>query len=48
MAGGQSGDPASSHFADQIDRYAGGKLRPIYLTPADLAGHVERTYRPGE
>ena len=48
MAGGESGDPGSSHFADQIDRYAGGRLRPIYLTPADLAGHVERTYRPGE
>ncbi len=48
MAGGESGDPRSPHFADQIERYAGGRLRPIYLTPADLAGHVERTYRPGE
>jgi acyl-homoserine-lactone acylase len=47
MAGGQSGDPASPHFADQIDRYAGGRLRPVYFHPDELAGHVERTYRPG-
>ena len=48
MAGGQSGDVGSRHFADQIDRYAGGKLRPIYFYPADLKGHVERSYHPGE
>jgi acyl-homoserine-lactone acylase len=47
MAGGQSGDPASPHFADQIDRYATGRLRPVYFWPDELAGHVERTYRPG-
>ena len=48
MAGGQSGDPASPHFADQIDRYATGRLRPVYFYPDELAGHVERRYRPGE
>ena len=48
MAGGQSGDPASPHFADQIGRYARGKLRPVYFHPDELAGHVERVYRPGE
>lgn len=48
MAGGQSGDPASPHFADQIDRYASGRLRPVYFYPDELAGHVERLYRPGE
>jgi acyl-homoserine-lactone acylase len=48
MAGGQSGDPGSSHFADQIDHYAGGRLRPVYFTPADLAAHTQRRYRPGE
>ncbi|MEH3037959.1 MAG: penicillin acylase family protein [Sphingomonas adhaesiva] len=47
MAGGQSGDPASPHFADQVDRYADGRLRPVYFHPDELAGHVERTYRPG-
>jgi acyl-homoserine-lactone acylase len=47
MAGGQSGDPASPHFADQTQRYAEGKLRPVYFYPEDLKGHVERGYRPG-
>lgn len=48
MAGGQSGDPASPHFADQIDRYADGRLRPVYFYPDELTGHVERRYRPGD
>ncbi|PTW46821.1 acyl-homoserine-lactone acylase [Sphingomonas faeni] len=47
MAGGQSGDVRSPHFADQIARYAEGRLRPVYFHPDELAGHVERTYRPG-
>ena len=47
-AGGESGDPASPHFTDQADRYAGGKLRPVYFYPDELAGHVRRSYRPGE
>lgn len=47
-AGGESGDPASPHFTDQAERYAGGALRPVYFYPADLAAHVERRYRPGE
>jgi len=47
-AGGESGDPASKHFADQAKRYADGKLRPVYFYPEDLEGHVERRYRPGE
>ncbi|WP_213978863.1 penicillin acylase family protein [Sphingomonas sp. dw_22] len=48
MAGGQSGDPRSPHFADQIQRYAEGQLRPVYFYPDELKGHVERTYRPGD
>jgi len=47
MAGGQSGDPASAHFADQIHRYATGRLRPVYFHPDELAGHIERIYQPG-
>ncbi|MFN2472488.1 MAG: penicillin acylase family protein [Sphingomicrobium sp.] len=48
MAGGQSGEPAAPHFADQIPRYASGDLRPIHFWPADVAAHAARTYRPGE
>ncbi|MCW5760132.1 MAG: penicillin acylase family protein, partial [Phenylobacterium sp.] len=47
-AGGESGDPASPHFNDQAGRYASGNLREVYFHPEQLAGHTERTYRPGE
>ena len=47
-AGGESGDPASPHFNDQAERYAAGALRPVYFYPDDLAGHIERRYRPGD
>jgi acyl-homoserine-lactone acylase len=48
MAGGESGDPASPHFADQVERYAAGRLRPIHFWPDELAAHVARRYRPGD
>jgi len=47
-AGGESGDAASRHFDDQAVRYAQGNLRPVYFYAAQLAGHIERIYRPGE
>ena len=47
-AGGESGDPRSKHFADQAARYASGKLRVVYFYPDQLAGHIERRYRPGK
>ncbi len=39
--GGESSDPASPHFADQVERYARGDLRPVYFYPDELAGHVK-------
>jgi acyl-homoserine-lactone acylase len=47
-AGGESGDPTAKHFNDQAVRYAAGALRPVYFYPEQLAGHVERRYKPGE
>jgi acyl-homoserine-lactone acylase len=47
-AGGESGDPASPHFFDQAQRYASGNLRDVYFRPAQLKGHTERVYHPGE
>ena len=47
-AGGESGDPKSSHFNDQAERYAAGDLRPVYFYPEELKGHTERVYRPGK
>lgn len=40
-AGGESGNPTSPHFGDQVGRYATGNLRPVYFYPEDLKGHVE-------
>ncbi|WP_371870772.1 penicillin acylase family protein [Sandarakinorhabdus glacialis] len=47
-AGGQSGNPASPHFNDQAERYRTHDFRKVYFTPADLEGHTERRYHPGE
>ncbi|SDF87759.1 Penicillin amidase [Sphingomonas carotinifaciens] len=47
MAAGQSGNPASPHFADQIRHHAERGLRPVYFHPEDLKGHVKRGYHPG-
>ena len=47
-AGGESGNPASTHFNDEAQRYASGNLRDVYFYPDQLSGHTERTYHPGE
>ncbi|TMN19485.1 penicillin acylase family protein [Pseudoxanthomonas sp. X-1] len=44
--GGESGDPASPHFADQAPLHTTGRLRPVWFTEADVAAHAERRYRP--
>src|SRR5262245_28806598 len=47
-AGGASGRRDSKHFADQIERYAGGNLREVYFHRDEFQGHVERVYHPGQ
>ena len=47
-AGGQSGDPASPHFDDQIELYARGEFRPVYFYPEEIEAVAERTYHPGQ
>ncbi|MGH9486067.1 MAG: penicillin acylase family protein [Terriglobales bacterium] len=47
-AGGESGHPNSPHFKDEAERYATGNLRAVYFYPAQLRGHTERVYHPGE
>ncbi len=47
-AGGQSGSPSSTHFGDQATRYSTGDLREVYFYRAQLEGHIERQYRPGQ
>jgi acyl-homoserine-lactone acylase len=45
--GGQSGNPASPHFADQAQRYATGDLRTVYFWPDQIKAHAVRSYHPG-
>ena len=47
-AGGESGNPASPHFKDEAAQYATGALRPVYYYKAQLQGHIERQYHPGQ
>jgi acyl-homoserine lactone acylase PvdQ len=46
-AGGESGDPSSSHFNDEAKRYSTGDLREVYFYRDQLKGHTERAYHPG-
>jgi acyl-homoserine lactone acylase PvdQ len=46
-AGGESGNPASRHFNDEAQRYSTGNLRDVYFYRAELQGHTEREYHPG-
>ena len=47
-AGGESGDPASPHFADQAKRYTTGDLRDVYFYIDELTPHIVRSYHPGQ
>jgi acyl-homoserine-lactone acylase len=38
--------PESPHYADQAPLFAQHRLKPVWFDAADLAGHVERRYRP--
>jgi acyl-homoserine-lactone acylase len=48
LVGGESGDPKSPHFADQVPRYLRGEFRDVLFYPEDVAAHAERRYHPGE
>ena len=43
IAPGQSGDPYSPHFADQLELYATWTYKPMRLSRPDLVGHTEST-----
>jgi penicillin amidase len=43
VAPGQSGDPFSPHFSDQLHLYATWTYKPMRLNRADLNGHIEST-----
>jgi acyl-homoserine-lactone acylase len=48
LAGGQSGDPNSKHFRDQLERYAKGQFKDVLFYEEAYMRGAERVYRPGE
>jgi acyl-homoserine-lactone acylase len=47
LAGGESGDPKSKHFDDQLTRYTKGQFKDVLFYKEDVLQHVERQYHPG-
>ena len=48
LAGGQSGNPASKHFADQAEMYARGEFKDVLFYKEDIRKALERQYHPGQ
>jgi len=48
LAGGNSNDPASKHFADQAEMYSRGEFKDVLFYKEDIEKHLERKYHPGE
>jgi acyl-homoserine lactone acylase PvdQ len=46
MSGGESGDPASPHFADQATMFTQGLFRDVLFSREDVLAHAERSYQP--
>ena len=47
IIGGESGDPTSPHFTDQVEMYIRGEFRDVLFYPEDVSTHAERCYHPG-
>lgn len=48
LTGGASTDPASPHFADQVNGYINAQFKDIFFYKKDVLNNTERVYRPGE
>ncbi|MDZ7935590.1 MAG: penicillin acylase family protein [Emticicia sp.] len=48
LAGGESSDPSSKHFKDQLEMYTKGQFKDVLFYKEDVLKNAERTYRPGE
>ena len=48
LAGGQSGDPKSPHFADQAQRYADKQFKDVAYYREDVEKRAEAKYHPGD
>ncbi|MEM9001049.1 MAG: acylase [Bacteroidota bacterium] len=48
LAGGQSGNPNSPHFDDQIERYAKQEWKDVAYYHEDVLKKANKTYQPGK
>jgi acyl-homoserine-lactone acylase len=48
LVGGQSGDPASKHFTDQVELYRRGEFKDVLFYRVDVEKNLERKYHPGK
>lgn len=48
LAGGQSGNPKSIHFDDQVQRYADRKFKTVAFYREDVLKRAESKYHPGD
>ncbi len=47
LAGGQSSNPTSPHFNDQLKMYSQGQFKDVLFYKEDIEKHVEKRYKPG-
>jgi acyl-homoserine lactone acylase PvdQ len=48
LAGGNSGNPSSPHFTDQLEMYTKGQFKDVLFNKEDVIKKAEKTYHPGE
>ncbi|MEP6750800.1 MAG: penicillin acylase family protein, partial [Bacteroidota bacterium] len=48
LAGGESGNPNSKHFNDQLLMYSKGQFKDVLFYKDDVMKNAEKTYHPGE
>ncbi|MEJ7807213.1 MAG: penicillin acylase family protein [Telluria sp.] len=48
LAGGNSSNPQSPHFADQALMYSRGEFKDVLFYKEDIERHLERKYHPGQ
>jgi acyl-homoserine-lactone acylase len=48
LAGGQSGDPSSPHFSDQVQRYVDADFKDVAYYAEDVKKIAKETYAPGK
>lgn len=46
--GAATSHPESKHYADQTPLFVAMKTKPVWFTDAELAGHIEAQYAPGQ